>query len=165
MSTLRMNIAEAINASKNDTDATKLELIEAIEAIIASTSTKKDEHPPKDIDGELHVWCIKHNTYELATEFAEVPKSKTGYHNKCKIADLQWKDYLKQIKESGKIKIELDNKLINTDNSDVEAMIEAIEEIKQINDKIEQLSVTKDGAYHYPDSEEIDRISPKRKTK
>ena len=144
----------AVEASK-DTKSTKKLLAESISTIAAEyqssarTSTK-EEHPNTEIDGVLNVWCIKHTQYEPATEFAEVAKSKTGYHNKCKVADYQWKDYLAQIKI---IDRELSESLNDGD----------FELAAKLNkDKI-AASNTKDGLYTYPTDDEIKRISPEVK--
>lgn len=146
-------VAQAINESK-DKKATKVALIASIETIMAEynrSTSKKDEHPNiLDENGSVkEVWCNKHLQYEPAEDFAKVEKSKTGYHNKCKIADYQWRDYLKQIKD-------IENNIITALDT------ENYEDAKNLHNTKKSLILAKDSSYEYPDTEEIDRITPSK---
>ncbi len=147
-------LMQAIEVSTTDKKATKADLAETISLIAAeyiASSTKAEEHPNRvNDDGETEVWCLKHNAYEVASEFAVVAKSKTGYHNKCKVADYQWKDYLRKIKN---VDIALSKAL---ESAEYETAAEQ-------NTEKKRLVALKDGLYDYPTTEEITRITPTKK--
>lgn len=148
-------LMKAIEASKADKKITKAALIETISSIAAeyvSTASKKEVHPNLlDDEGKVvQVWCLKHNQYEDVEGFAPVAKSPTGYHNKCKVADYQWKDYLAKIRQ---VDIKLSEAL------DAEDYASAGE----LNKEKKSLIASKDGLYDYPDADEIERLSPTKK--
>lgn len=113
---------------------------------------KAESNPPKlDDQGNIvEVWCLKHETYEPVSEFATSTKGNTGYHNKCRIADYQWKDYLAKIKVV---------------QADIDAAIneERYTDLPELQAKKVSLTSEKDSAYVYPDADEIERIVPKKK--
>ena len=148
-------LMKAIEASKSDKKITKEALIETISVIAAeyvSTASKKEAHPNiLDDDGKvMQVWCLKHNQYEDVAEFAPVAKSPTGYHNKCRIADYQWKDYLAKIRQ---VDVKLSEALDAEDYAGAGAL----------NKEKKALVASKDGLYDYPDADEIETISPTKK--
>ena len=149
-----INALQAAIVESKDSKATKKSLAAAIALISdeyqSSARSTKEEHPNTEIEGVLNVWCLKHQAYEPATEFAEVAKSKTGYHNKCKVADYQWKDYLAQIKVVDK---ELSDALNEGD----------FENAAALNKHKIGLTNEKDGYYEYPTPEQIIELSPKVK--
>ena len=152
-----MKKAEMIKAVQETLVANKAnkKLIEAINEIMAEynrTKSAKEEHPNlvDDKGNVTQVWCIKHLKYEPVEDFAVVTKSKTGYHNKCRVADWQWKDYLTKIKV---VENELSEALSNDD------FVTA----KELNQTKKDLIIAKDSAYDYPDDDEIARIAPKTK--
>ncbi len=60
---------------------------------------KAEAHPPILVDGAIaEVWCLKHERYESIDGFTTSTKTKHGYHNKCIVADYQWRKYLRDIK-------------------------------------------------------------------
>ena len=129
--------------------------LEELLAEYKSSASTKEEHPPvKDDKGNIiEVWCNKHLQYEPVEKFATSTKSKYGYHNKCKLADYQWKYYLSQIKDA-------DAKLSKAlDDDDFELAA-------KLNKEKKQLIITKDGAYPTEEElspEQLEDILPKHK--
>jgi len=152
---LNSQMVTLIEASKDDKKITKTNLITTIQEIMAeynkSKSTKEDH--PNQVNDEgvtTGVWCNKHLQYESPEGFVEVKTSKTGYHNKCVIADYQWKDFLSKIKD---VETNLSTSLDNGD----------FDNAKIHNEDKKHLTILKDGKYEYPSNDEIVRISPKPK--
>lgn len=153
-----MTKAELIASVMTAVGTENSELASAIKNIMneykgGSTKAKvvRDEHTNLIAeDGSISVWCNKHLKYEPAEEFATVQNSKTGYHNKCKIADLQWKDYLAQIKEV---------------QSEIDSAIEAqtYEKLPALQAKKVDLTTLKDGEYKYPSKKELAKLLPTTK--
>lgn len=148
-SSLISSIRRTINGQKSLSKSFKEELEDILKEYEGS-STRVEAYPPITEDGVLKIWCLKHQKYEPATEFAAVARSKTGYHNKCILADYQWRDYLQRIKE-------IDSKMRGT--------MEAgeFEEAKKFFEEKKVLESKKDGYYEYPDKEEIERITPRKR--
>ena len=132
--------------------------VEELNNLVAQYATariNKEEHPAiKDDEGNItELWCNKHLQYELVAEFATSTKGKDGYHNKCKIADYQWRFYLKEIK---RIEDEM-TKAIDE---------ERFEDVANLNKDKKQAIILKDGAYPSKDelsNEELEQILPKQK--
>jgi len=149
---LAMNTA--IEASKKDSKATKKSLIEAIEVLMLdyskTASNKVEEHPNYEEDGVTMVWCLKHQAYETSDKFAVVAKSKTGFHNKCLVADYQWRKFLKDIKE-------VSNNLTKM------IVAEKYDDVAKLNKEKMALELAKDAPYTYPNEEELKMLLPVKK--
>lgn len=151
----KKEFADSIIAEATKFNASQ-ELLDALTNLTNEykSSGKKNsipEHPPiLDDNGNIaELWCIKHLQYEPIDGFAKSTKGKTGYHNKCKVADLQWKDFLAQIKVLNK---ELGEAIIELTTTPTKGLKQATAKVAEIKSKIDEVTIAKDSPYTYPDS-------------